>query len=218
MCVFVGLGEGVEAFAALHEASQLFPENSSLHLVAAQLLHSNNQLFEAEREYLLAIAARPSDPAWFALARLYVAERRYDDAVRCVEESIKYAQAPYDRLRSLGQLYLTMNQPQRALQTFQRADRVSPYHDDSRNLGRIFNARLAEGKARAYGALQDLPHAVVQQELAVSFTPEDRAAWLALAEFYQAQGNQAQAAAARQRASALPLDSLEAVSPATQPR
>jgi tetratricopeptide (TPR) repeat protein len=201
--IYYLLSRDAEAFSALQEAAQLFPGDSSLHLVTAQLLHSNNRFPEAEQEYLRAIRTQPSDAAWFALARLYNSEHRYADAVRCIKEAIAYSQVPYDRFRSLGHVYLSMNQPQDALDAFDQAERVSPYRNDTTEFGGSFNTHVAEDRARAYRALNDLPQAVAQQERAVHFTPEDSAAWLTLAELYDAQGDSNRAVAARQRAAAL---------------
>ena len=192
-----------DALSALQQASQLFPGNSNLHLVTAQLLHSNNRFAEAEQEYLRAIRAQPGDAAWYALAHLYNSQHRYPDVVRCIKEAIAYSQVPYERYRSLGHVYLTMKQPQDALAAYNRAERASPFRDDTTDLGSIFNAHLAEDRARAYRALADLQNAVAQQELAVRFTPDDSAAWLTMAELYEAQGNSNGAVAARQRAAAL---------------
>jgi tetratricopeptide (TPR) repeat protein len=180
-------------------------------LVTAQLLQSNNRFAEAEQEYLLAIHAQPGDPAWFALARLYNTQHRYPDAVHCIKEAVAYSQAPYERLRSLGHVYLTMNQPQDALAAYNRAERASPFRNDTTDLGKTFNAHLAEDRSRTYRALADLQNAVAQQELAVRFTPEDSAAWLAMAELYEVHGNSTGAIAARQRAAA--LQSSAAVAP-----
>jgi tetratricopeptide (TPR) repeat protein len=201
--IYYLLSRDQDALAALQEASQLFPDNSNLHLVTAQLLHSNNHLAEAEQEYLRAIRAQPGDAAWFALARLYNSEQRYAEALHCLKEAVAYSQVPYERYRSLGHVYLTMKQPQDALVAYDRAERSSPYRNDRTDLGKIFNAHLAEDRARAYRALRDLPNAAAQQELAVHFMPEDAAAWLILAELYEAQGNATVATAARQRAAAL---------------
>jgi tetratricopeptide (TPR) repeat protein len=201
--IYYLLSRDTDAFSALQEAAQLFPDNSNLHLVTAQLLHSNNRLAEAEQEYLRAIRTQPGDAAWFALARLYNTQHRYSDAARCIKEATAYSQVPYDRFRSLGHVYLSMNQPQDALTAYDRAERLSPFRTDNTELGRTFNAHLTEDRARAYRALNDLPHAVEQQELAVRLTPEDPAAWTAMAEFYEAQGNSTAAAGARQRAATL---------------
>jgi tetratricopeptide (TPR) repeat protein len=201
--IYYLLSRDAEAFSALQEAAGLFPDNPNLHLVRAQLLQSNIRFAEAEQEYLRAIRVQPGDAAWFALARLYNAEHRYDDAVRCVNEAVSYSQVTYERYRSLGQLYISMHQFQNALAAFDRADRANPFHNDASNLGRSFNAHLAEGRARAYRGLNDLPQAVAQQELAVRFTPEDSAAWLTMAELYEAKGDSSGAGVARERAAAL---------------
>jgi tetratricopeptide (TPR) repeat protein len=201
--IYYLLSRDAEAFSALHEAAQLFPDESNLHLVTAQLLQSNNRPAEAEQEYLRAIRALPGDAPWFALARLYNSEHRYAEAARCIKEAIAYSQVPFDRFRSLGHVYLSMNQPHDALDAFDQAERASPYRNNTTDLGKNFNAQIAQDRSRAYRALKDLPSAIAQQEFAVRLTPEDLNAWLILAELYEAQGNSSGAAAARQRAAAL---------------
>ena len=68
----------------------------------------------------------PSDAAWFALARLYSSEHRYPDALRCVKEAAPLSLVPNERLRSLGLVYLYMNQPQDALAAFDEAEQCQP--------------------------------------------------------------------------------------------
>ncbi len=201
--IYYLLSRDAEAFSALHEAAQLFPGESNLHLVTAQLLQSNNRPAEAEQEYLRAIRALPGDAAWFALARLYNSEHHYSEAARCIKEAIAYSQVPYDRFRSLGHVYLSMNQPQDALDAFDQAERASPYRNDTTNLAKNFNAQLAEDRSRAYRALKNLQLAVAQQEFAVRLTPEDPTAWRTLAELYDADGNWAGAEYARLQATTL---------------
>jgi tetratricopeptide (TPR) repeat protein len=201
--IYYLLSRDPDALSALQQAAQLFPDNSNLHLVTAQLFQSNNRFAEAEQEYLLALRAQPGDAAWFALARLYNTQHRYLDAVRCIKEAITYSQVPYDRYRSLGHVYITLNQPQDALAALERAERASPFRNDTTDLGKAFNAHLAEDRARAYRSLADLRNAVLQQELATRLTPDDSAAWLTMADLYAAQGNSNGAIAARQRAEAL---------------
>jgi tetratricopeptide (TPR) repeat protein len=169
--IYYVLSRDNEALAALQQAAQIFPDNANLHLVTAQLFQSTNRLAEAEQEYLRAIRVQPGDASWFALARLYNAEHRYAEAVRCVKEAATYSQVAYDRYRSLGQLYISMNEFQSALAAFDRADHSSPFHDHSSDLGRKFSARLAAGRSRAYRGSNDLQQAVAQQELAVRLTP-----------------------------------------------
>jgi tetratricopeptide (TPR) repeat protein len=216
--IYYLLSRDRDAFSALQEAAQLFPENSNLHLVTAQLFQSNNKLAEAEQEYLRAMRTQPGDAAWFALARLYNTQHRYPEAVHCIKEAIAYSQVPYDRFRSLGHVYQSMNQPQDALAAYDRAERASPFRNDTTDLGKTFNAHLAEDRARAYRALTDLPHAVAQQELAVRLLPQDSSAWLTLAELYEAQGNSIGAAAARQHAATLQPSAADVATSNTPPR
>src|SRR5260370_30859954 len=96
-----------------------------------------------------------------------------------------------------------MNQPQEALANFQRAEAKSAYRGDSSDLGKQFNAQLAEGRARAYRELNDLDHAVSQQELAVRLSPEKAAWWATLADLYQAPAQKQKALQARGRTASL---------------
>jgi tetratricopeptide (TPR) repeat protein len=216
--IYYLLSRDQDALSALKEAAQLFPRNPNLHLVTAQLFHSNNRFAEAEQEYLLAVHSQPGDAAWFALARLYNSQHRYAEAAHCLKESVAYSQVPYERLRSLGHVYLSMNHLQDALAAYDRAERASPFRNDTTDLGKAFNAHLAEDRARAYRSLADLQNAVAQQELAVRFTPEDSAAWLTMSQLYEAQGNATGAAAARQRAGALQTPASNAPEPNTPQR
>jgi tetratricopeptide (TPR) repeat protein len=201
--IFYFLSRDKEAASALDQAEQLFPDNANLHLVKAQFLGATNRPGEAEREYLRTVRTSPSDAAWYALARLYVAKHQYADALRCLKEAAPLSQVPFDRLRAQGVVYVYMNQPQEALAAFQRAEAKSPYRGDSSDLGKQFNAQLAEGRARAYRELNDLDHAVSQQELAVRLSPEKAAWWTTLADLYQAQGQTEKALHARERAESL---------------
>jgi tetratricopeptide (TPR) repeat protein len=201
--IFYVLSRDREAASALELAEQLFPENPNLHLVKAQFFAATNRTQEAEREYLRVVRTNPSDAAWYSLARLYLAEHRYADALRCVKEAVPLSQAPLERLRAVGVLYTYLNQPQDALAAFERAEEKSPYRGDSSDLGKRFNGQLAEGRARAYRELNDWNHAVEQQELAVKLVPENAAWWATLADLYQAQGQSEKARQARERAESL---------------
>ncbi len=212
--IFYFLSRDKEAAWALDQAERLFPDNANLHLVKAQFLSATNRPEEAEREYLRVVRTSPSDAAWYALARLYVAKHQYADALRCLKEAAPLSQVPFDRLRAQGVVYVYMNQPQEALAAFQRAEAKSPYRGDSSDLGKQFNAQLAEGRARAYRELNDLDHAVSQQELAVRLSPERAAWWTTLADLYQAQGKTEKALQARERAESLQKGTDSSTGPA----
>ena len=201
--IYFVLSRDADAASTLAQAEQLFPDDSNLHLVKAQMFAATNRLDEAEREYLRVVRDHPSDAAWFALARLYSSEHRYPDALRCVNEARPLSQVPYERLRSIGLLYLIMNQPQDALAAFDQAERASPYQGESSDLGKEFNAKVAEGRARSYRQLNEMDRAVVQQKLATNLTPENPARWTALADIYAAQGRAADSSQARLRAQSI---------------
>ena len=201
--IFYSLSRDAEASSALQQAEKLFPDNPNLHFVRAQLFGATNRLEEAEREYLRVLRSSPSDAAWYALARLYAGEHRYSDAVRCITEAVPISQVPYERLRSLGTLYVYMDQPESALAAFDRANQNSPYRGDSSDLGKQFNAQLAEGRARAYRQMNDLSRAVAEQESAVRLGAGNPARWIALADLYQAQGQPEKSLRARERAKSM---------------
>ena len=192
-----------EAASALSQAELLFPDDSNLHLMKGATVRRHESAGEAEQEYLRVVLTRPSDPAWFALADLYSSEHRYPDALRAVKQATPLSLVPYERIRNVGRLYLAMNQPQDALAAFDQAERASPYGSESSELGKEFNAKVAEGRARAYRQLNDLDRAVAQQKLATSLTPENSGRWAALADLYTAQGQTADASKARLQAQSI---------------
>jgi tetratricopeptide (TPR) repeat protein len=192
-----------EAASALDHAESLFPDDSNLHLVKAQLFASANHPLEAEQEYLRVVKSHPSDAAWSSLLGLYLKEHRYPDALRCVKEAGPLSLVPYDRYVTAGLLYLAMNQPKEALTAFEQAEHDSPYGDEPSELRNEFNAKIAEGRARAYQQLNDVDRAVAQQKLATSLTPADPDSWYALADLYTAQGQAADSTQARLRAQSI---------------
>ncbi|HSC46219.1 MAG TPA: tetratricopeptide repeat protein [Candidatus Acidoferrum sp.] len=143
------LSRDAEAGSSLDEAASLFPNNANLHLVKAQLLQAANRTGEAEQEFRHALRLHPGDEAWFALATLYAGQHRYPEAEQCLKQSISYSQIPYERLRSLGLLYVAMNQPQQALAAFDRAAAASPFRNNSSDVAHDFNRRLADARAKA---------------------------------------------------------------------
>ena len=201
--IYFVLSRDAEAASTLSQAEQIFPDDSNLHLVKAQMFAALNRTDEAEREYLRVPRDHPSDAAWFALARLYSSEHRYPDALRCVEEAAPLSLVPHERLRSLGLVYLYMNRPQDALAAFDQAEHSSPYQGESSDMGKDFNARIAEGRARAYRQLNEMDRAVAQQKLATNLTPENPASWVALADLYEEQGEIADSSQARLRAQSI---------------
>ena len=201
--VFYVLSRDAEAAAALDRADQLFPGDPNLHLIRGQFFEATNRPADAESEFRTSLELAPTDAAWYALGRLYGAQHRYAEAAECLQHSAELSTRDYDRYRVLGQIYLVLNSPQKALDAFDQAERRSPFEKGAAVLGVEFHARLAEDRAHAWKMLGDLSRATQYAEQSVRLTPENAARWLMLADFYTLQGKTDAAAEARQRAAAL---------------
>jgi tetratricopeptide (TPR) repeat protein len=201
--IFYVLERDAEAWENLNAAEALFPRAVSVHLLKAQLFEAEKRPKEAESEYLQTVLLDPCDDCWFALARMYVAQNRYAEAEVALKEAAAVSLMPHDRLRSLGQLYVLLNQPQLALSTFARAEDASPYRGAAADQGKRFRAQLAEGRARAFRQLNDLNQAIAQENVAVQLEPEGATHWQVLADLYQVQGQPEKAAEARVKAESL---------------
>ena len=197
------LSRDSEAAALLGAADALFPGDPNLHLIRGQLFEATGRPADAEREYRASLDLASTDAAWYALGRLYGAQHRYTEAAQCLERSAELSLRDYDRYRVLGQIYLVLNSPQQALETFDLAERRSPFEKGAAVLGVEFHARLAEDRAHAWKMLGDLPRATGYAEQSVRLTPENAARWLLLADFYTLQNRPDEAAEARRRAAAL---------------
>ena len=102
--IYYMLERDAEALASYHQAQQIFDGDPNLHLAIGQLYQAEGQNSDAEREYRASIALRPTDPAWYGLARLYAGEHRYDEAVKAVKKSAALSYDPAPRYRALQAL------------------------------------------------------------------------------------------------------------------
>jgi len=195
--VFYVLSRDAEAAAALDRANELFAGDPNLHLIRGEFYASVGRPADAEREYRESLAITATDAAWLALGRLYGEQHRYAEAAQAIEKSAELSIFEYDRYRVLGQIYLAMNQPQQALAAFDRAQGASPYEKGASVLGVDFHARLADGRARAWKMLNDLPRAASYAEEATRLTPESAPRWQFLADIYAAEGKTEAAEEAR---------------------
>ena len=201
--VFYVLSRDSEALAALDHAEELFPGDPSLHLIRGEFFEATGHAAQAEQEYRTSLGITRTDRGWYALGRLYATEHRYPEAAECMANSAELSVYDYDRYRVLGQIYLAMNAPQRALEAFDRAQRRSPFEKGASPLGVDFHAILAEDRARAWRATGDLARATSYAEQAVQLSPNSPSRWQFLADLYTAQGKPDAAAQARQHAAAL---------------
>jgi tetratricopeptide (TPR) repeat protein len=201
--VFYLLSRDAEALAALDRANQLFGEDPNLHLIRGEFFAATGNTAMAEQEFRTSLNLQRTDAAWYGLARLYATAHRFPEAAACLRESAKLSIRDYDRYLLLAQVYLTMGQPLEALDALDRAARRNPFEKGASALGTEFNARLAEGRCRAWAAMRDFKKSEEFARQALSFTPQNPQRWLLLADIYAAEGKPIESARARQNALAL---------------
>ncbi len=191
------LGRFPEALAVLDHAQSIFSESAHLHLLRGLMLQRTGRAAEAEAELRISLTLEPTEQAELVAGLLYMTEKRYADAIQLFRQAAETSSHPHDMWMLLGQAYLQMNEPQPALEAFDKAVASSPFHDGGESLGATFNSMVATGRAKAWYQLGDVAQAVSYQEEAVKLAPNDGTLWQGLADLYEAQGRTAEAARAR---------------------
>jgi len=214
--IYYVLARDAEAFAAAEKAEAIFRDDSNLYLLKGQLHQVRGDARLAEQSYLESIRVRPNDASLYALTLLLAGEKRYDEAARQIARAIPISFVPYERLVTLGQIQVALEKPDEALRRFDEAQARSPYRQAASGAGVEFNARVAEGQARAWRLKGDLPRAIPLLEKATQLTPANARRWLLLATFYAAAGRGAEGKAASEKAESLRTGSGKAP-PATKP-
>ena len=194
--ILYNLGRYPEALAYLDGAQNIFADNADLHLTRALVLEHTGRTAEAEAEFRTSLRLEANDEAWLALGLFYMTQKRYAEAVDVFRQSAQASARPHDLWMLLGQAELQMQQPQAALEAFDKAQVASPFREGE-SLGAIFNSLVATGRAKAWYQLGDVVKAVSFQEEAVKFAPGDAKLWLGLADLYEAQGRGTKATEAR---------------------
>ena len=192
-----------EALTELDRAQSLFADNASVHLFRGLVFQQMGQDREAETEFRTSVQLEPSDQAWFDLGLFYMTQKRYSEAVEVFRQSTENSSRPHEMWMMLGQAYLGLHDPQRALEAFDKAVESSPFGTEGKSLGATFYSFIATGRAKAWFQLGDVAKAVGFQEEAVRIAPQDGKLWLGLSNLYQVQGQISKASEARMRANAL---------------
>jgi Tfp pilus assembly protein PilF len=198
--ILYSLGRYPEALAYLDHAQTIFADNANLHLTRALVLEHTGRAKEADAEFRTSLHLEPSDEAWFDLGLFYMTQKRYAEAAEVFRRSAESSARPHDMWMLLGQAELQMNQPQAALEAFDKAEASSPFREGGESLGAGFNSLIATGRAKAWYQLGDLAKAVSFQEEAVRLAPAEAKLWLGLGDLYEAQGRSTKAAEARSQA------------------
>jgi Tfp pilus assembly protein PilF len=195
--ILYSLGRYSEAIAYLDHAQTIFADNANLHLTRALVLERTGRAAEAEAEFRTSLHLEPSDEAWLDFGLFYMTQKRYAEAVDVFRRSAESSARPHDMWMLLGQAELQMNQPQPALEAFDKAEASRPFRNEGESLGASFSSMVATGRAKAWYQLGDVTKAVSFQEEAVKLAPNDSQLWLGLADLYDAQGRTTKAAEAR---------------------
>jgi tetratricopeptide (TPR) repeat protein len=148
--ILIVLNRNDEALGALDQAERLFSENPFLHYAKGIALQNIDRRMEAERELNISLQLGSSD-APLALVRLYDQQGRYAEEVALLRRVADRVPKHTLYLR-LGYAQLAIGQPGQALDSFNQADKQSPFVGDAYGLGAAFREQLATGRRRAQAA------------------------------------------------------------------
>lgn len=195
--VLYGLGRYGEALTNLDRAQAIADDNASLHLLRALALQETGKAAEAEEEFRTSLSLDPTDEGWFDLGLFYLTQKRYSDAADIFRKSAEISTRPHELWMTLGLTELELQQPEPALQAFDKAEASNPFGDAGAEFGAGFHSLIATGRSKAWYQLGDVARAVSFQEEAVRLSPNDAKLWSGLADLYDVQGRTTKAAEAR---------------------
>jgi tetratricopeptide (TPR) repeat protein len=167
--VLAALGRNSEALAAADQARLIFPNSSFVPWLRGNVFYAMGLRSEAEREYVAAVSVEPNVPLfWFSLANLYKHEGRFSETIHAQRQAIQLSTMPQPlQLVKLAQLYLEMQQPRAALETFDEAVRSAPPDLLAATGGRSFKFQVDQGRAAACRSLGDMKRAASFDDEAV---------------------------------------------------
>ena len=167
--VLAALGRKPEALAAAERARLISPGNSFVPWIRGNIFYAMGLHSDAKREYLAAVAAEPNVPLfWFSLATVYKHEGRLSDTVNAQRRAIQLSTMPQPfELVKLARLYLEMQQPEAALETFDEALRSAPPDILAATGGSSLKFQVDQGRAVAWRSLGDMKRAASFDEEAV---------------------------------------------------
>jgi tetratricopeptide (TPR) repeat protein len=197
------LHRDAEAEDALQRATIEDPSDPNTYLLRARLYQRQQRLEAAEQEYRRGLAIKDDDGAWFELSRILAARGRLDEAQVALKRAIRLSSQPLVLYMTLARFELASNQPQRALDSLQAAEKSSPFRNGGESVAPELYSEIAESRAAAYSRIGDLKGAIAQQQLAVKLTPAVQSRWMRLAELLQNSGQTQPAAEAREKAQEL---------------
>ncbi len=93
----------------------------------AQTYEAAGQLDKAEQMYRELLAAQPTDNFYFeSLNRLLVAQKKYEQSIRLLQQKIKQTPGDYNLYGLLGSTYYIMDQTQKAYEAWESGIAINP--------------------------------------------------------------------------------------------
>ena len=130
---------------------------------AKQTQSKEEQMAAAITSLEATVTAKPDDfQSWVQLGHLYFDTAQYEKAITAYSTSLNYHSGDANLIPDLGVMYRRTNQPQKAIEMFQRAQTIDPQHQPSR-----FN----EGIVRFYD-LKDKERAIASWEELLTINPD----------------------------------------------
>jgi tetratricopeptide (TPR) repeat protein len=142
-----------DALEAAEHAGHIFQNNPSLHYVKGISLWNTGHVNEAEQELSQAVDLGSLDSST-SLAGFYRLQGRYADQVSTLEHAADLSLIPSSIYLQLGYAQLAIGRPDKALISFDNAEKTSPFVSESYMYGAGFRQSLAEGRAEARRNLQ----------------------------------------------------------------
>jgi tetratricopeptide (TPR) repeat protein len=142
-----------DALEAAERAGHIFQNNPSLHFLKGISLWKTGRVNEAEQELRQAVDLGSLD-ASISLAEIYRLQGRYADQVSNLEHAADLSVMPESIYLKLGYAQLAIGRPDKALSSFDNAEKASPFVGEAYTYGAGFRQSLAEGRAEARRNLQ----------------------------------------------------------------
>jgi Tetratricopeptide repeat len=143
-----------DALEAARHAEQIFPDNMYLHYVKGISLWNTGHVNEAEVEMRRAVDLGSED-ASMSLADMYRFEGRYADQASTLQHAADLsAFPPYSIYLQLGYAQLAMGRPEKALISFDHAEKANPFAGEAHDRDAEFWQSLTAGRAEAHRQLQ----------------------------------------------------------------
>jgi tetratricopeptide (TPR) repeat protein len=147
--LYHAFGRNDDALEAYQQATQIFSGDPTLHYAIARLWISLGRPADARREYESSLDLGESSAAWQALGWLDAQQGRHQEAVEAFARAAARASLPQECYRLLGEAYLQINQPARALQAFQKARETNRFSGQTAWLAARWLAQVEDGERRA---------------------------------------------------------------------